>query len=223
MRIKIPEKLPAKIEPDPILEAVVEARFKTSYPRDAIYGMLYKDIVAKFPKAINLPITQLPEEIRKIDPNLQYKPYYKFSNEKYIFQFGPQLFSLTNYNQYEGWEKFLEQIEECLSIIEKLEIADTITRLGIRYINFFNRADYGDIYNRMNVELLLNKSPIEDQEIYIRALLNLEEFKFKSNFQIANNIEMKKNDALQTGSIIDIDMFLDEEEYTMKILPELIK
>ena len=67
---------PKKITPCPIIESVVEIRFDSAIPAEAIFGVVYNAFNDIFPnKPINLPILQIPEQIRNSDPNLQYKPH----------------------------------------------------------------------------------------------------------------------------------------------------
>ena len=67
--------LPKKINPCPILESIIELRFSTSFPHDAIFGIIYKEFKDLYPKVEPLPILQLPEIVRREDKNLLYKPY----------------------------------------------------------------------------------------------------------------------------------------------------
>lgn len=61
-------KIPKKITPDPISESVVELRFKTNLPADAVFGMLYKKLNEMFPDSYeSLSILQLHEADKAID------------------------------------------------------------------------------------------------------------------------------------------------------------
>ncbi len=41
-------KLPKKISPCPILEGIVEFRFESPFPDDAIFGIMYKEFKSDF-------------------------------------------------------------------------------------------------------------------------------------------------------------------------------
>jgi uncharacterized protein (TIGR04255 family) len=68
-------QLPKKISPCPITEAIVELRFESDIPNDAVFGIVYQDFKTDYPVLEDLPILQLPESIRKQDKALHYKPY----------------------------------------------------------------------------------------------------------------------------------------------------
>jgi len=57
-------KIPKKIDPCPIVEAIVEIRFDSNLPGDAIFGVIYNQFKEDYPKFTKLPILQLPEAIR---------------------------------------------------------------------------------------------------------------------------------------------------------------
>ena len=105
-------QLPKKITPCPIAEAIVEIRFDSNpdIPADAIWGIIYNSFKEEYSfKSIEkLPILQIPEPVRLNDPALIYKPNYKLSNEKFIFQIGPKVISLASAPNYIGWRIFSE-------------------------------------------------------------------------------------------------------------------
>ena len=138
-------KLPKKIEPCPILEAVIELRFSTSFPHDAIFGIIYKEFKDLYPKVEPLPILQLPEIVRREDKNLLYKPYYKLhSRDSYILQVGARMISLVRLAPYSGWREFSERFRYIAKKVDELKIIDSYVRIGIRYINEFE----GNIFDK---------------------------------------------------------------------------
>ncbi|MDZ7758957.1 MAG: TIGR04255 family protein [Desulfovermiculus sp.] len=68
-------KIPKRIDPCPIVEALYEIRFEPNYPSDAIFGLIYKAMKQEFDSFEKLPILELPETIRSTDDVLEYKPY----------------------------------------------------------------------------------------------------------------------------------------------------
>ncbi len=90
------EKLPLSINPCPIIEAIFEIRFESSFPGDAIVGIVYNRFKAEFQNVTQLPVLQLPAAIRTQDPNLKFSPHYKIENNNFIIQIGPNVFSLAN-------------------------------------------------------------------------------------------------------------------------------
>ena len=197
--------LPEKISPCPISEAIVEVRFDSPFPPDAIYGVVYNEFKEDFPSAKNLPILQIPEPIRSQDPALLYKPYYKLTNSGFVFNIGPKLCGLISQKEYAGWTLFSKKIKDCFERIFDLEIIEKVTRIGIRYINFFENRD---ILEKVNLKLIMNSKPFKSDETILRTVIKAD--KFICNLQISNKAKLKQNNDMHTGSIIDIDVITDD-------------
>lgn len=204
-------KLPKKITPCPIIESIVEVRFNSAIPSDAIFGIIYSRFKEYFPKEpIRLPILQLPEQIRNNDPNLIYKPHYKLSNDAFLFQVGPKSFALINKEEYVGWKTFSQKIKDCFHKIAEMQIIKTTKRFGLRYINFFEELD---IYEKINLKLLLNEDALQSDNVLVST--SIQTGNFTSKFQISNNSKLKHNDTEKKGSVIDIDVYLEEDGNTI--------
>ncbi len=195
-------KLPKKISPCPIIEAVVEIRFESSVAKEVIIGKLYNFIIEKFPesKVTRLPILQLPGEVL-CDPNLKFNPHYNFLFNNLVFQFGPQLVAISNSGDYIGWDDFSKILLDNFSAIMKLDILTKVIRLGIRYINFFENMD---IYKNISLEVKLNDKPLESKQLLTRAELDLGEF--QGVVQVATNAQLAVTKIAKMGSVIDIDI-----------------
>ena len=198
-------KLPKKISPCPILEGVVEFRFESSFPHDAIFGIVYNELKKDYPNLQELPILQLPEVVRSQDPNLRHKPYYRLMSEdkKYLFQVGARVFSLINLNPYDGWSAFSEKLKNLIERMNKISIVDTYTRVGIRYINGFDI----NILKKINLYLGIEKNHLVDLDTTIR--LEVPSGDYTNTLQVINNARVKKDGEVSKGSIVDIDTFIE--------------
>lgn len=204
---------PNSISPCPIIEAIFEIRFKTSFPPDAVFGLVYHKLRNDFKNVENLPILQLPENLRLIDPNLKYKPYYKISNEKYIVQIGPDVLSVVSTKEYVGWENFSKEILSVLNRIDELEIINSIDRIALRYMNFFEN----NVFDNIEMEIKINSNNIKYENTVFRT--EIADSEFKSTLQIANNVNIMN----RKGSLIDIDTFKDTQlENFLKEKKEII-
>jgi len=198
-------RLPKKISPCPILECIVEFRFDSSFPYDAIFGVIYNQFKNEYPDLQELPILQLPEAVRKRDPMLKYKPYYKLTSEdkKFLFQIGARVFSLINLNPYDGWAIFSERLKNLIERVKKLSIVNLYKRVGIRYINGF----YFNIFKKINLSIILGKDILTDLNSTVR--IEVPSDQFISTLQVINNAQIKKADMTSKGSIIDIDTYIE--------------
>ncbi len=199
--------IPKKISPCPILESVVEIRFETLFPSDAVFGMLYSRLSDQHKTFEKLPVLQIPEILRSQDPNLRYQPVYKLIDDNFWVQIGSNVISIVNVKGYVGWTLFSERINAVLKHLNDSKIISKITRFGIRYISFFNL----DIFEKINFNLTLNGNTFSTEQLVLRSLLKREEFLI--NLQVANKTIV--SDYTEMGSIIDIDTFLEDEDLTI--------
>ena len=193
-------KLPTKIEPCPIIDALVEIRFSTKTHPNAVFGLLYNTLQEYFEneKVENLPILQLPDSVRSTDPQLKFKPHYKIATNNFVVQIGPEVISISSFPKYIGWNLFSNKIFDILSKVESVSIINDIKRIGIRYINFFDV----DIFKHINLNVNLGDQQITYKNTVIRT--EFEQDEYKSTLQIANNA----NNNGRVGSIIDIDTYV---------------
>src|SRR5690349_961480 len=103
-------RLPSKITPDSIEEAITEVRFESSLPSDAIFGVVYQAFHKTYPIVEKQPILQLPDFIRENDPSLAFRPHYQLKKENYILQIGPKALSLAVRKPYVGWPAYRAEL-----------------------------------------------------------------------------------------------------------------
>ncbi len=202
------DKLPIRINPCPIIEAIVEVRFSSALPAAAIYGILYSKINAMFTSVKNLPILQIPEAIRSTDPNLMYQPHYLLANGDLSLRVGPRALVFVNSGAYQGWAKFSPFIINALEGIRDTQIIHLPERIGIRYMNFFNHS----ILDKVDFKINYQGNPIDDENITTRIEFKRDEFIQIIN--IANNSGLNINNKIVLGSLIDIDCIYNYQSGT---------
>ena len=133
------KSLPERIDPDAILEALVEFRFEHAELPEAIVGRLLDAPLWSDYSQVRLPTADIPQPIRENDPNLRYLPIIELrkNDTTRTAKVGGHVFSYHVLPPYPGWTAFQQEIETVLAtIVEKLKSAD-FSRLGFRYINVF--------------------------------------------------------------------------------------
>jgi uncharacterized protein (TIGR04255 family) len=199
-------RLPRKISPCPIVEAVVELRFTANIPHDAVFGVLYNALREYYGKVEGLPILQLPEALRIKDPNLIYKPTHKLSNSNFALQVGPKVVTLSNINEYIGWNDFYVKILELFKIINKLQIINKSELLLLRYIDFFEK----NIYDNLNLQISLSGSPLSSLSKNVNT--EIQENSYIHTLRISDKAVIEMGTKKLTGSIIDITTQLNLNE-----------
>lgn len=188
-----------------LLEGIIEIRFLSELPTDAIFGLLYSEMKERFPNLVNLPILQVPEAVRTLDPNLRYSPYYQFSNENFVLELGPRVVILKNQpaasgDEYKKWPAYQEQMSCILSAFEEKNIISQIERVGVRYFNFFENLNIFE-----HIKPKVNSAKINLKNTYLG--IETESDEIASRIKIITGADMNIKDEIKSGSVIDIDSY----------------
>lgn len=194
--------LPKKITPCPIIEAIVEIRFSINVPTSAVFGIIYNQIKEKYIEYEELPILELPRTILETDEKLKFQPHYKLFSDNYIIQIGYNMISISINNKYLGWTNFNNEIDYVVNILKSSGIVKKINRVGMRYIDFFEKVD---IFNNIKLKISMNDEPFESISKYFRTETKNENFNVL--LQISNKAEIKTKKLEKiSGSLIDYDI-----------------
>lgn len=208
--IPTPERLPIKIDPCPIVEAVLEIRFVTSESWLTLPGLLFANIRERYPEQKNLPLSDLPPEMRRLEPAFTHQPLVQFLSRDFLIQFGPRVVSLvTKPNQYPGWTAFAEEMRWLLSQLQTLGFISEGERLGVRYINFFAF----DIFERLLLDVNSGGQRLGGAEFSITTVLP--RLPLTARLQIANKAILNAGDGTRIGSILDVDVSLRSLDFAL--------
>ena len=202
------DKLPISINPCTIFEAIFEIRFESSFPGDAIFGIVYNQFKDEFQNVEQLPVLQLPAAIRSQDPNLKFTPHYKIKRDNFIIQIGPNVFSLANIKEYCGWEDFSKTIFDTYSKLSDLNLIRQQFRTALRYINILQGIN---IFENTNLNIQLNNERLGGNQINFTA-----EVPYKhglSKLKLINFAEAVFENQAIKGSIVDIDTHVKLDDF----------
>ena len=197
-------KLPIRITPCPIIESNLEIRFSSAYPEDAVIGIIYNVLQSQYKncKLEQLPILQIPAEIRKHDVNLQNKPTHIIHTEHFIVHIGPTVVVLGVPGSYPGWDKFLEVIKEFIDNLKTIKILNSINYIGLRFLNFFQL----NVLEHINLKIDLCGDVSSNNGTIFRT--ELDKGGYVNVLQITNSVHVKNNAIDADGSLIDITTVL---------------
>lgn len=198
------EKLPTKLIKNPIVEAILEIRFSSVLPDDAVFGLVYKALQEDFEsfKLESQPILQLPEIARKEDPGLKYQPTYRLNKNNLSIGIGPRTLIFSNRMPYLGWKSFKKFVLSALNLINNSNVINKVERIGLRYINLINKS----LYDTTNLKLsMCNMEENKDDVFTLRLEKQLKDKKMVI-FQLNNNVFVSiNNEKSIKASIVDID------------------
>lgn len=136
-------KLPKKVNPDNIREAVVEIHYSSELPFEILLGMVYKALDDTYFYA-NRPLNPPPSAFQAQagqQMTIQVGNVSHFYREKVSMQMRPGSFIFTCINNYIGWENYFREISSALEQLSKINEIQKWVRVGIRYISEFPETD----------------------------------------------------------------------------------
>lgn len=194
---------PKRITPCPLVETIVEIRYSSLAPREAVFGLIYQSLPKKYSKFEPQPILQLPEAVRSQDENLKYQPHYVFFYDNNLqLRIGPQALVFACITEYVGWENYSAFIMENINKINESRVINTIERIGLRYVNLFKES----ILHNTNIKLSVISDPIEDETLNMR--IEKEEEGIIKILQLSNKVVIQSPSFNGLGSMVDIDCIL---------------
>lgn len=195
----IPERLPVRINPCPVVEAIFEIRFNSTVPWINMPGMLFAKIKDRYPLQKQLPLAQVPEELRRA-PHLANLPLVQYMSDKFLVQTGPRIVGLaTKANEYPGWSAIATELQWLIDRMKEAEIVSEIERIGVRYIDFFK----GDLFDHLLLSVRVQDKVLGGHDCNFATVLR--DDKLTVRLSVANSAIVEFNGVPQTGSVLDVD------------------
>lgn len=205
--IKIPERLPVHISPCPIVEAIFEARFVSAEAWATMPGLLFAQIREKYPEQKQLPVAQLPEDVRRQDPALQILPLIQFVSDNFLIQLGPRVVSLvTKPNTYPGWTAIELELKWLIERLKAAGFVGETERIGVRYIDFFS----SDIFDALQLGVQINDRPLTKVQTDLTTVLRRDQLAIR--LQVTNGAIVATKEGPKPGSVLDVDAWFGPPE-----------
>lgn len=131
--------LPDRLDPDAIIEALVEYRFDHTELPEAIVGRLLDAPMWANYTQHRLPAADFPQPLKDMDPTLRYQPIIELRRADIarVVKIGGHVFSYHVLGTYPGWTEFREEINQITDTVTGQLRSPNFSRLGFRYINIF--------------------------------------------------------------------------------------
>lgn len=182
-----------------IVECVFDITFKSDDVAESFIPVISK--VDQFDKIVKLPLYQVPENIRKNDPNLKFQPLYEIRsniNTSYKIMLGDSMIGIALNGKYTSWTNSLfPQIKKLFSEILNSGKVFKIERMGLRYVDFLENEN---IFETGKIGVTINNQPSNTKKMFLRIEDKIDEVDY--NKVIVNNVQYQN--FASSGSIIDI-------------------
>ncbi len=185
------------------MDTTVEIRFSSLINDNAVFGVIYFNLKDSYPEVEELEISQIPMELVVDNPELASAARYRIKGERFNVKIGPRTISIHCNSKYPGWEIYYGEIVRVINIVKNLGVIKSVTRVGLRYINFL---PYNvNIFNDLLLKVMLSGRSVTDSPTTVRYLVR--ENELISSLTIANFTQAIQDGNTQLGSMIDIDTY----------------
>jgi uncharacterized protein (TIGR04255 family) len=199
-------KYPTHLKECTILESVFEIRFDSNVPEDAVFGMVYPELKKRFNEfKKDQVIDSIPPDLK--NTNFKYHFTHFSDIENYSLRLGPHIFSLVKNPPYDSWSEFFKIIKWCLEIYFKLGLINRASRIGLRYIDFFNKDK--DLCNKIKVKSFIEEgTDLSFDKRYFQTFVSPKTGDFECKLIIGEDVKVtdKKTGQSKKGSIVDVDI-----------------
>ncbi len=189
-----------------IVETVFDIFFETNSITESFLGDIAQ--INNFEKITKLPIFQIPEAIRRNDPNLKFHPLYEIrseTNQNYKIMLGDGMLGIAIIGEYKGWnDSFFPQVKQLFDNFLKSEKITSIQRIGLRYVNFLENEN---IFETGKISVNLDKTC--KKKMFLRIEDCVEDICYSKT--ITNEAQYINGSTL-VGSIIDIVTFIEQDK-----------
>lgn len=163
------QKLPVRLEREPLVDAVFEVRVNPSSSlADMIPGFLMHDLGGDA-RMTRLSAADLPFPMRKQNPNLENAPLLRIEWGDYFISVGDRNVIVSCKMPYPKWPSFKAAILDILGRIAKLNLAGSVERFSLKYVNVIPATDYANQIGKVRVEVNLGDLHVSDQHISLQV------------------------------------------------------
>jgi uncharacterized protein (TIGR04255 family) len=200
--LPIPERLPKRIEPCPIVEAAVELRFVSTESWRNLPGLLSPRLRERYPQESELPLAQIPERIRQQEAIYTYQALLQYEGPEFLIRFGPRVLTLiTRTHQYPGWQRFREELTWLWKTADAAGFVQEGERLGLRYVDFFSQ----NIFSLVVLGVSVAGRELAGLEQSFSVVVPWDES--TARLVLANGAFLNDGRETQRGSILDLDVW----------------
>lgn len=211
------QKLPVRLEREPLVDALFEVRVQPSSPlADVIPGFLMHDLGGDA-RMTRLPAADLPFPMRKQDPNLQNAPLLRIEWGHYFISVGDRNVVISCKMPYPKWPHFKAAILEILGRIARLNPEGPVERFSLKYVNLIPATDYANQIGKVRMEVKLGELHVSEQHISLQVHEKTADAIHIYN--IITGVEARTNEGKTTaGILVDIDSIRNFKTPSLKDL-----
>ncbi len=203
---------PRRIEPDAIVEALLELRFDAVAPLpEVLFGRLAEIAPWAGFTQRSLPAYQIPAAFRDADANLRFVPVFELAGADpgRAVRIGAHVLSYHRMPPYPGWVEFSAELDVAIDgLFDKAE-GLAVRRIGLRFLNAFTVQGHGiATVSDLDLTVLVAGAPVSGK-FNLNFTTDIAE-KTQCRVSISTLEYVQGNIPPDTSLVADIDVFTSE-------------
>lgn len=192
-----------------VQECIFDVNIKLTSVVESLLSIIAK--VDEFEEIVKLPLAQIPEHVRRNDPNLKHQAMYEIrskTNTQYKILLGENTIGMTlnKSGDYTSWtHSFYPEVQKIFATIIESGKIQSIDRMGLRYIDFI---EDDNIFQEGKISVHINHNDAHDKKMFLRVEGEDNGVSYVKN--VSNNTQYTTFEKL--GSVIDIVTAIDGKD-----------
>lgn len=200
-------KLPTKLGKEPLIDAVFELRFSSNTAASnilpgALFALLVQD--GQGVSVEKLPLSQIPESVRRADPNLQFAPVVKLNWQCYALLISDGSIGVSCNMPYPGWLAFREAISKVVAAVAKVGIINSLDRYSAKYVDIVPIPDIQSQVQGLNLQLRIGGHELKSEVASVRIEVPRGAFLHLVSIQTGALVEIAGRPRIE-GVVVDVD------------------
>ena len=214
-------KLPAKLNKEPLIDAVFECRFLSQISAASVLpGFLFSKLDGE-KTIVDLPIRQIPESVRSSNPNMKFASLVRLNWSDFSVSVGDKNLVVGCRYPYPGWAVFKRGIEDIMSLVKEASIVQSVSRYSMKYVDLIPSTSLLDQVNMINLTLNIGEHTLRKEKYSIHVEFLEEEFLHIVKIISSANANLENGES-RKGVVIDVDSIKEiEESYFIEWLDKL--
>lgn len=198
-------KLPSKLAKEPLIDVVFEMRFSSQIPLSPVLPGLLFSKLSGVGNIESLPISQLPQQMREMDPTLHFSPLSRITWGKFAILIGDRSVGVGCSIPYPGWVEFKCAIEKVFNEVLAAGLIKTIDRYSIKYVDFFETGDdFALALSQFNIGLRIGTHDVRAENTVLRV--EIPRLNFLHAVQVMTSASIQSVSlGTRSGAILDVD------------------
>ena len=220
----MPKRLPAKLNKEPLVEAVCQIRVSARVALNTVFpGLFLANHGADVSELHQLPAAMVPEQLRAMQPEMLYAPLVQFKYKSVLVLIGERSLTVSNAAPYLGWDQFKPLIVEVAAVLLDSKLVERVERQSIKYLNVLRPDQIADPLGALAWSLTIGDLELNKSATGVRTETRTDDLVTIITLQGAVTVQAQGNSPVQ-GAMIDVDTVstgdpLDAENFG-KTFPE---